>query len=325
MNRKKRFTPPALGWLALWGIAAACSADYPEADGSTFTPMPVEVTAEVGSGGATRATDQTWKVDDQVGIIALDDSGTTPEMLAAYRNVGYKASVANSTGSFQPIDAANTLYIHNRNSKAKFCAYYPYKPSTDNRPSTLPGTDGKITINTACQTISDQWGYDYLYATGATVSASSPTLAFKGGEAFKHRMSRLFINFKAGAGISETDLQKAKFYLNGLKHDGKFDALSGNCEATGSVMDVWNLQNIRPDAAKTEFRAIVLPQTATLVFKIEIEQKTYQLTLSGKELKAGYSYTFTVTVREAGLNLSVVDNGMTWKDEGNKGSLEPWL
>lgn len=87
-----------------------------------------------------------------------------------------------------------------------FSAYYPYT-ETDKMES------GKIAGNTSDQ--SEQSTFDYLFASGATASKTSPQVSFKEDNSFSHCMSRLTLTFKAGLGV--TDLTGVTEYsLGGL-------------------------------------------------------------------------------------------------------------
>ena len=58
-----------------------------------------------------------------------------------------------------------------------FAAYAPYASGAN--ASTLPGTDGKITVNTSNQpTTTEQEKVDYIHATGAKADKDSPTVSF---------------------------------------------------------------------------------------------------------------------------------------------------
>ena len=227
-----------------------------------------------------------------------------------------------------------------------FAAYAPYASGAN--ASTLPGTDGKITVNTSNQpTTTEQEKVDYIHATGAKADKDSPTVSFTDNTAaggsdcsFKHKMARLILKVQ----VSNTDgfddtavLEFADYKLGGLVHEGTFDVKTGTAATAGSVVSDWMLRQCTgaPKTATDKcvatfdaatgvmtFTMILLPQTLAnaLVLEISPDDEEYQ-SYSNKDmikpaLEAGYSYTYTITVKKTGLTLSgsTIEN---WNDGGS--------
>jgi hypothetical protein len=101
------------------------------------------------------------------------------------------------------------------------------------------------------------------------------------------------------------------FKLGGLKHDGTFNVTDGAAEATGSEVADWditsNVNNVSSseDGTRT-YTMILYPQTvAALPFSAIIDGQTFANTTAIQpDLQAGYSYTYTITVKKSGLVIS---------------------
>ena len=188
---------------------------------------------------------------------------------------------------------------------------------------------------------------DYIYATGAKADKDSPTVSFTDNTAaggsdcsFKHKMARLILKVQ----VSNTDgfddtavLEFADYKLGGLVHEGTFDVKTGTAATAGSVVSDWMLRQCTgaPKTATDKcvatfdaatgvmtFTMILLPQTLAnaLVLEISPDDGEYQ-SYSNKDmikpaLEAGYSYTYTITVKKTGLTLSgsTIEN---WNDGGS--------
>ena len=157
---------------------------------------------------------------------------------------------------------------------------------------------------------------------------------------FKHKMARLILKVQ----VSNTDgfddtavLEFADYKLGGLVHEGTFDVKTGTAATAGSVVSDWMLRQCTgaPKTATDKcvatfdaatgvmtFTMILLPQTLAnaLVLEISPDDEEYQ-SYSNKDmikpaLEAGYSYTYTITVKKTGLTLSgsTIEN---WNDGGS--------
>lgn len=322
-------------------LLTACSQEDNDFNGA----VAAKITAGV-SGPKSRAIDNMWNAD-KIGVMAIVEPGAvSTTMNEKYNNVGYQTTNTGTIAEFTPMTAGGGIFIEDAYMEFTFAAYAPYSASSNE--SILPGNDGKISINTEMQsTMTDQEKIDYIYATGAKADKNNPVINFADNTAtggtdcsFKHKMARLILNVK----VSNTDgfesanvLEMADYKLGGLIHEGHFDVTTGMASATGSVVTDWALRlctgspKIAEDKCVAKFDAatgvmtltmIVLPQTLTdnLIFEISPNDGENQI-YSNKDmikpaLEAGYSYTYTVTVKKTGLQVS----GCTiegWNDGGS--------
>ncbi|MCS2301945.1 fimbrillin family protein [Bacteroides ovatus] len=150
--------------------------------------------------------DNGWNAD-RIGVMVVDAPGTTTTMGGKYKNVGYATTSTGTNADFTPMTAGGGIFFEDAFLEFTFAAYAPYASGAN--ASTLPGTDGKITVNTSNQpTTTEQEKVDYIHATGAKVDKDSPTVSFTDNTAaggsdcsFKHKMVRLILKVQ----VSNTD------------------------------------------------------------------------------------------------------------------------
>lgn len=282
-------------------------------------PVEARVTAGV-SGPQTRAVDDVWE-QDEIGVMVTGVTETTEgvesQMKTLYQNVKYTTTATSAEGA--AFTSTDGIYFQDANETVTFAAYGPYKTS-DNK-ATLPGTDGNgvVTGSTSSQsTRESQKDFDYIYASGATASQSNPAVNFSDEHAFQHKMTRLIIIVKTGDGFTASDVAGSGnvYSLKGLNHSGQFDVVKGVAEATTGTAtttdEYWSLTknsllDNETNPVQYTFTSILYPQKdANLIFKANIDSQEYT-TPSGKiapELKAGYSYTYTVTVNKTEVTVS---------------------
>lgn len=290
-------------------LAAGCSEENNEPSGNASNAAIV--TASIGKTDnvvSSRAANTVWDVDDCIGISTSSVNGKTN-----YVNIRYKTN-----GSvFSPVPGAagedNTIYFQDK-SPTTFTAYYPYEGAN----GTKPGSDGIITKNL---TVADQSpenlpAIDYLWAQ-QTAQSSNPKVDFR----FSHRMSRLILNFKAGAG---TALPNGLTYtLTQLATEGTFDTSTGEAKATGTVSKLENLPTSTTGGRITGI-AILWPQAvSSMHLQLKLGDNTFGAALTfpagtaGEALAPSTSYTFNVTVERTHITVGQADID-DWTSGGSK-------
>lgn len=139
-------------------------------------------------------------------------------------------------------------------------------------------------------------------------------------------MSRLVLNFKAGAGVSLPPDGLA-YTLTGLVQEGAFDTSTGEAKATGSTpADLTGLPATTTTTTATgqaTGTTILWPQAANSVrLQLTLNGITFGAVLTfpsgtaaGEALDPSTSYTFNVTVERTGLEIGNADiDG--WTDDG---------
>ena len=309
---------------------AACSSDD-ENMSVNNGPVAAQITAGV-SGPATRANNNVWEAD-AIGVRVIGATGTTQGIASViedlYQNVKYTTA---STGTEADFTSTDGIFFQDANETVTFAAYGPYQPSTDK--ATLPGSNGVITGNTSSQNTRElQKAFDYIYASGATASRSNPQVSFSGEHEFQHKMTKLILIVKTSAndGFSATDVTNGIYTLSGLTHTGQFDVTTGEAHATGTASpDAWSLSDnslmTEGETQQRTFTSILYPQTlaSPLVFTATIDNRDY--TSEGQirpELNAGNSYTYTITVKKTGLEISTCTI-QDWTNGGEHNYIEAY-
>ena len=291
-------------------LAAGCSEENNEPVGNASNAAIV--TASIGKADnvtSTRASNTVWDADDCIGISTSSAKGKTN-----YINIQYKTD-----GSvFKPVSGAagedNTIYFQDT-SPTEFTAYYPYEGVN----GTKPGSNGVITrtLTVADQSTANLPAIDYLWAQ-QTAQSSNPKVDFQ----FSHRMSRIILNFKAGAGtVLPTD--GLTYTLTGLATEGTFNTVTGEAQATGTTSTLEKLPTTTT-AGQPTGTAILWPQAAGSVrLQLTLNGTTFGAALTfpsgtaGEALAPSTSYTFNVNVERTGIKISKADI-KDWTDGGSK-------
>ena len=267
------------------GLLASCTndelADNPLADG----PVAAQVTADI-SQTLTR-----------VSVNGVSASFTSGDIINVVADGSATHVYANNGTTWS---AASPYYFEDKN-EVTFQAWYA-------DPTIKPTADNKISIDTKTQTISSGWNqWDILATPEVTTTVANPEIAFTGDNAFSHVMTQVTMVFQTGSGIS--DLTALTGYtLKSLTTDATFNTL--NCELTpGTTTGDVAITGI--SASGTEYTCtplILVPQTVTGTIALEVNNngQTYKASLNAPTagLQAGYSYTYTVTVSNTGLEVS---------------------
>ena len=331
--------------LFILAAAATLLAACQQEDEVRNNPVEAQITAGV-SGPKTRAVDNVWNAD-HIGVMAVDAPGESTTMGKKYKNVEYQTASTGTSADFTPTTAGDGIFLEDASREFTFAAYAPYNTT---HAASLPGNNGKITVNTEDQhSVAKQEAIDYIYATGAKGSKGNPVISFTDNTAaggsdcsFKHKMARLILKVQVSAADGFTEpsvLRFANYKLGGLIHEGTFDVLTGTATATGTVVNDWMLiestytstthtvtykcvSDYDNSTGVMTLTMILLPQTLADFLNFEIspddgENQTYSnKDLIKPALEAGYSYTYTITVKKTGLTLSesTIEN---WNDGGS--------
>ena len=290
---------------------AACSND--ENMEMTDGPVAARITAGL-SAPTTRAIGTNWNAD-RIGVWVKDAPASDMETL--YKNVLYTTTSTGATADFTATTGEG-IFFQDADETVTFAAYAPYQESDANE--TLPGNNGKVDVKTDnMNTATDQEKIDFLFAEGATATRTNYTVTFadntaSGGadHSFHHKMAQLNVVFQTSEtdGFVPDDIFGCSFNLGGLIHEGTFNVTDGTTETTGSEVADWDISGCKyTDAATTRtYSLILLPQDLTnkaLNVKVGIGGQTYSNNNTiNPNLQAGYTYTYTITVKKSGLEVS---------------------
>ena len=260
---------------------AACNNDNENLNGA---PVAAQFTADIAP--ATRASGTTWTGGDRIGITDIGND-------SQYGNVPFILK----NGKFEA--EGKVIYIEDTKAHT-FRAYYPYNAA-----------GGILAATTDATAQQNQSAIDFLFATGATGDKKSPVVSFtdktgKGGEdnSFHHRMSRITLTFEAGDGVDFSVVKPEHYTLDGLKLTGSFNTTDGIAIADDGAQAEALTMNLADGNLTSS--VILFPQIAeSLPLAVNFNGQEYRATLTVPEgaLKAGNSYTFTVKVRNGGIEV----------------------
>ena len=272
----------ALAALALALALAACNNDNENLNGD---PVAARFIADIAP--ATRASGTTWDNGDRIGVTDIGND-------TRYGNVPFILK----NGKFEAEE--KVIYIEDAETHT-FRAYYPYNAA-----------GGILTATTDATAQQNQPAIDFLFASGATGDKDSPVVSFtdktdKGGEdnSFHHRMSRITLTFEAGDGVDFSVIKPERYTLDGLKLTGTFNTADGIATADDGAQ-TGELTMELADGNLTS-SVILFPQTAAfLPLTVNYRSQNYRATLTVPEgaLQAGNNYTYTVKVRNKGIEVS---------------------
>lgn len=304
MKRYTLYTFPA---LALLLAAAACTQD----DAGTLPDgtQPLTLTASIEGGGLTRATvDNRWNGNETIALQVTDGDGTE-------------------------------WYDYTVDDKGNLSGeYYWTKPS----PITVQGLYPNIMAgnNDRTWSVKSDQSSDADYQSGDLLCSESKTVSFAQTPAltFYHQTAKVVVNVSQEGlpeSISATpgDISLTIGEGDILALDGAF-TLPKAVDADGRWLGTWTpgttKGSISPHlATATEtgnfatYEALVIPQdmaadTKLLTFTAEKDDTGYgpfyYMLQKDTEWKAGYKYTYNVTITLYGLQVSVDTGSMTWGD-----------
>lgn len=291
-------------------LFAACAN---EEDGiGNSGPVAATVKADIVKNITRATTDNTWSNNDAIGVNVTSIGYTIGD------NVKYTTA---GDGNFT---SDNPIYFADARETVNFNAYYPYQENVDGNGIVNNWNMAEVKEGEPCPA-------DFLFATGATATKSSPQVQFTGDNQFKHCMSMIRLTFKAGKGIDANNANlKNNLKLKGIYKTGSINTQTGEVAISGdrgifeSDVDNKSLKN----GVTCEF--IVFPQSLDnnkMDIELEVADNgtinTYTTSLpssTNNEFKGGYLYTYTISINNTGV---VIDKaGITAWQTSDEGSLD---
>lgn len=261
---------------------AACNNDNENLNNDG--PVAAKFIADITPATRVNSEGTDWTDGDRIGVTG-----------AGFTNVPYKRE----NGKF--VTDGTTIYFNDTETKT-FNAYYPYQAE-----------GGTVTVSTAAD--KQGTGIDFLFASGATGDTHNPEVSFtdktdKGGpdNSFQHCMSLIKFTFKPGDGLKFSETEPAGYTLYGLKLEGTFDTATGTTAVTAASESPITMQL----GGATTSQVIILPQevTSSLNLKVSYNGQSYNAQLklpatpTANFYTAGYAYTYNVTLKNKGVEVS---------------------
>lgn len=282
-----QLVPSLFAVLATAWFLAACSNEESVNDPLADGPVAAQVTAGIGQ-SMTRAS---IDAGGSAAFTAGDVIHVVAEGTSAY---DYTLQDGGSWSA-----GSNPYYFQGRNS-VDFQAWYA-------DPALTPAGN-EIDIDTKTQTNSSNgWNHwDILLTPAVTTTVENPVINFTGGNAFSHIMSQVSFVFQTGNGIS--DLSALTGYtVKDVTTDATFNTQSCNLTTGSTTGDIAMTVTGEADSQVDCTPIIMVPQTVsgTLNLEVTYNGQTYKAALNPPTggLQAGYSYTYTVTISNTGLEV----------------------
>ena len=270
------------------------------------------VALQVSSGIQTRAFDNQWEKNDQIGIYMLNNGQNTVAD-GGYDNVPYRVESAGEGGkAFSP--SSEVIYFPANGDKRDFIAYYPY--------SADKVTEGVYHIDLTEQ--GPQKDIDFMLAGKVTdKSRTDANVSFQ----FTHKLVKIAMDIKPGDGVAADDLKNVAVSLTGQPTEGTFDVLNGqNVTATSTDKKAVTLLS---NADGTHAEGIVFPsenyEGMSFTFTTQaIGSYGWALSQSAAtKFEAGKKYLYTITVHRTGINVtSSITDWEPGNGEGETGDAE---
>ena len=279
-----------LALLASALVFSSCSKE--DSSKSPEGRTPVRFTSGI-SGVVTRAFDNQWEANDQIGIFMIENgealaAGTIVEEVDNYSYVTTSSGTGPQT--FTPSVTSEAAFFPTTGT-VDFIAYYPY---------TTPLTGYSYPVNVTTQT--SQKAIDLLWSNNATAqSESSGTVALT----FQHKLSKMVFTLVPGTGVEADDLTNVTVTIKGMNRQAPFDLAVGTLGASTDPGDIIAL------TSGTNSEAIILPAAGTTGYTVEFalnnpEQDVFTWTIvdNTAAFVAGSKYTYNVTINRTGMTIT---------------------
>ena len=247
-------------------------------------------------GTYTKATGTIWEPFDTIGISMYGENDVN--VVENKDNIKYVTELGGNTGDFKP--AGSVIYFPDNGNKVRFMAYYPY---------TAGITDNTYNVNVASQ--SSQQAIDLLYSFDKSAKYDKTVTDNKVPLVFDHQLTKIYINVKAGEGLSNDDLQDIEVSFLGLNTKADFNLLNGNLTNQSTPAEINTLSFTTKEGYVASFEAIVLPVETTPIAKIKFDLKNGDVELGtdsdvytwdfDSALDKSTKYTYNVLINRSGI------------------------
>lgn len=269
--------------------------NVPDRDG-----REVQILSVIGSLTQPMATGAQWTANDRIGVFMKANGSTLSagNIVDGAENVAYVTE--SGDGTFSSVVPDKAIKMPSDGRKVDFIAYYPYT-------STI--TNYVYTVNVENQT--SQEAIDLLYsnqATGKDKSNANVTLNFK------HRLTKLVFNVKAGASVASLSGMTSK--ASGFKTNATFSLADGSLNLDNASIKNIVLKN-NANGADIIVEGIIIPDSningAVVSFTIP-NVGVYNLELADNtEFEGGKRYTYNIELRGDG-SIVYLKTGATIED-----------
>ncbi len=202
-------------------LLASCSKDQTP-DATTDGRIALSASASIDQIALSKASDDAWGENDQIGIWMMDAGTVTPHEAVANRLY----TTAAGDGNFAPPAGTKTIYLP-INGDVDFFAYYPHTDGVVDEMFTVDLTDQSDL------TAIDILGAELLSTPAAPINKDHAEVNFT----FEHKMTHLVFNMQQGIGAETFELAGMSATISGQLPSCTYDILLGTLgfEALSSV------------------------------------------------------------------------------------------
>ena len=237
----------------------------------------------------------------------------------------YKQPLTYRTGKGGALTTTTTQYFPQNNNGVNIIAVYPSGLTTNVKEEALNFSVQSNQSDSASYKASDLMFGKPSNDNPVARTASNITLEFK------HCLSKINVNIKAGAGVYEDDLQGATVTIYTETNDATFNVQTGEVttvvsqgQAASPFVSLGAL-TVTEDEGPIGMSGIIIPQDIPAgsqfitIRTIGQTPTTYSYSIpagDAKQFESGYAYTYNITVTKSGLtvNSSSISN---WEDGGS--------
>ena len=219
-------------------------------------------------------------------------------------------NVAWTAGSDGLLSNNGEAVYYSGRREATITAYHPYN-------STWTGNIHRFSVNTDQSSKTDYRNSDLLWATNRSAKTENAVTLN-----FSHKLAKINVTLTS---TDIDDLSDATITICGTSITTGFNPATGALsEATKNVQEI--KAGVTAAGAYTA-SAIVVPQTVptgTRLIRVEHNGKSYYYSLDApKELKPGYSYSYTLNVKEDLVEVEIASGNISnWNNENISGDAE---
>ena len=259
---------------------------------------------------ALRAAGNTWDANDAIGVYMLESASTN--IVDNMENIEYFTSASGTEGSFEARNSV--IYFPLNGNEVRFMSYYPYKGA-------VVANSNVYSVDVTDQSSQSKIDLLYSFKTDGSFDKTTTTPV---PLVFEHQLTKVFINVKAGDGLTVNDLQDLKVHFSGLNTEAEFDLLSGTLGSpAGDDVNITPLKISTESGSVASYEAIILPMGsvpsgAKIVFDLDngdVENESDKFTWEfDKPLNSSTKYIYNVTINRAGVTVTATI--LDWTDGG---------
>ena len=254
-------------------------------------------------GTHTKASGTSWDALDAIGMYMYEENNVN--VVESRSNIKYVTEFGGTTGSFKA--AGTVIYFPDNGDKVRFMAYYPHSTS-------LAGDVYKV--NVADQ--SSQPAIDLLYSFDEDAKYDKTTPDKKVPLVFDHQLTKIYVNVKAGDGLTNDELQGIGVSFLNFNTEADFDLVNGELRNQDVPAEIAARSLIAKENYAAGFEAIVIPTVGIPDAKIKFDLNNGD-TDTGVEsdvftwnfdnaLDKSTKYTYNVTVSRSGIVVEATIN-----------------